>query len=96
LWNSGNVNTGLGSTTSVAAPHSGFSNTGTGVSGFFNTPTGPGAGHVSGIFNKASGGLVHGFISGIGNTGVPGTVSGFDSGLLNTGSNLSGSFNGLF
>lgn len=98
-WNAGNVNTGFGIITDSGLTNSGFGNTGTDVSGFFNTPTGPLAVDVSGFFNTASGGtVINGQTSGIGNIGVPGTLfgsvrSGLNTGLFNMGTAISGLFN---
>ncbi|OBK48408.1 hypothetical protein [Mycobacterium sp. 1081908.1] len=82
-WNSGNVNTGFGISTDSGAVNSGFGNTGTETSGFFNSATG--------------GAIVNGQNSGFFNVGIPGSLvgpgsSGQISGLLNFGTLLSGLF----
>ncbi|GJO03153.1 hypothetical protein NJB1907E78_14580 [Mycobacterium marinum] len=89
------MNTDIGSTADTGDTNSGFNNTGSNVSGFFNTATGTFAGDISGMFNQASGGTVNGIISGIGNTGVADSLPGIAgnlTGLFNTGSNMSGVF----
>lgn len=93
------MNTGLGSTTNQPGPNSGFGNTGTNISGFFNSATGGAAsnGNISGVGNTASGGsFADGLLSGFFNHAVTSALSPTNavtvSGLLNTGNTVAGLF----
>lgn len=93
------MNTGAGMTTDSGATNSGFGNTGTGISGFFNSAGGGSGfnGIMSGFFNSASGGTANnGAVSGFFNQAVPTAqfplVAEDVSGLLNVGNAITGLF----